>query len=355
MKRYSSKLLLLLLAMGCSLTMTACSLFPDKKDEGVPLATPSISEVIEVSEDYFSSVFPYEKNQTRGLVSTGRRIGFTHLELGLLEIARETFNPDEYLFQEGQLISRSQVEAWLSLDSKHPEGLNSEQNPNLVAHILEHNYLNMERELAGIVIGISLSPDYKDETGADKEYTRDELRSKGQQVASVIVQKVRHENQQIPMVVALYQIPSRSNSLVPGNFILSGTVNASDSTISKWLPIDEEYYLFPSSALEKDHSQISFQFDKLRKQIQEFFGEFIGLTGNGRFMDGELRELTLTATAEYDSRTEVLQFTQYAAALLEQLFDDNVHINLYVQSINQPLSIYVRPNSGPSYMHIYRK
>jgi protein involved in sex pheromone biosynthesis len=337
--------------------LTGCSLLPGLKEDVPEPATPSISPVVEVSEDYYGSMPPYKQNQTRGMLSErSYRIDFSRLELGLLEIARETFPTTDYLFQEGQQIKREQVEAWLSRVKNDPAGMNPDKGPQLLVHVLEHDYLDKEKQqLAGMVLGLSLSPVYQDATGQEKVYTTDELRAKGKQLASRIVQAVRVDNPKIPMVIALYQVPERSSTLVPGRFILTGTVNANESAIAKWQPIDEEYHLFPGDAVEQKYPEASLQYDKLMRQTQSFFGEYIGLTGVGRFMGGKLTELTITATAEYDSRTEVLQFTQYAAAAVNQLFDKDVHINLYVQSINHPLAIYIRPTNGEPYMHIYRK
>lgn len=357
MKKTIARIISISAVLSLAIVTSACSLLPGQKSVTPEPATPSISPVVEVSEDYYGSMPPYKQNQTRGMLAgTSYRIDFSHLELGLTEIARETFPTEEYLFQEGQQIKKEQVASWLSREKENPTGMNPEKGPQLLIHVLEHNYLDKKsQKLAGIVLGLSLSAVYQDATGQDKLYTTEELRAKGQQLAARIVQTVRAENQQIPMVVALYQVPNKSSTLVPGHFILTGTVNASESSVSKWQPIEEEFFLFPSDAVEAKYPQVFLQYDKLMKQTQSFFGEYIGLTGTGRFMGGKLTELTITATARYDSRTEVLQFTQFAATGIDQLIDKEVHVNLYVQSINQPLSIYIRPTSGEPYMHIYRK
>lgn len=352
-----SKLKVVTIICLVTLFTSACSFLPGKENSPEP-ATPSISPVVEVSEDYYDGLFPYKENKTRGMLSKLKnyRIDFSHLELGLVEIARETFEEENYFFQEGQVISADQVEAWLSAPSENPAGLNPEKGGNLLVHVLEHDYLDKStKKLSGIVLGLTLSPRYKDASGQDKEYSTQELRTKGQQVAAHIVAKVRAEAPQIPMVVALYQVPKKTSTLIPGRFILTGTVNATESSVSKWQTIEEEYYLFPGDEVYKAYPQISLQYDNLMKKTQAFFGEYIGLTGVGRFMDGQLIELSITATAEYDSRTEVLQFTQYTASLINQLFDKKLHVNLYVQSISQPLAIYVRPADGEGYMHVYRR
>ncbi|WP_139492197.1 CamS family sex pheromone protein [Brevibacillus dissolubilis] len=358
MKKTWNRLTRYSLLVTCCLALTACSFFGSRPSEEAPEpATPTISSVFQISDKHYGGVVPYRPNQTRGMLAErDYRIDFSHLELGMMEIAQETFSTEEYLFQEGQRISKEQVEAWVSRSSKNQEGLNPPKGKNLLIQVLEHDYVSKQQNGPfGMVISLALNPVYTDPSGQEKEFTVDELRAKGQQLSARIVQKIRAENQQVPMVIALYQVPGRSSTLVPGRFIMTGTVNATDSSVSKWQPIQEEFFLFPGSDAESEYPQISMQYDKLKKNVQGFFGEYIGLTGLGRFMDGELVELTITASAEYDSRTEVLQFTQYAAGLINQYFDKKVHVNLYVQSITAPLAIYVRPSEGEPYMHIYRK
>ncbi|MFD2368539.1 CamS family sex pheromone protein [Brevibacillus sp. GCM10020057] len=351
------------LLTGCRLITTlllviatsGCSLLPKSQEPGPELATPSLSPVVEVSEDYYGSIPPYKPNQTRGMLSdTKYRIDFSHLELGLMEFARDTFPTTDYLFQEGQQIKKEQVLEWIAQEKTG--AANGQKKKGILVHVLEHDYLSKDKQqLAGMVLGLSLSPEYQDATGQDKMYTTQELQAKGQQLAARIVQSVRASNPTVPMLILLYQVPEANSSLVPGHFIMSGTVNANEAAVSKWQPIDEEFFLFPSTDVESKYAQQSLQYDKLMRQTQSYFGEYIGMTGVGRFMGGKLTELTITATAEYDSRTEVLQFTQFAAASINQLFDKNVHVNLYVQSMNKPLAIYIRPANGEPYMHIYRQ
>lgn len=338
-----------------ALLATGCSLLPGGKQSVPEPIAPSLSPVVEVSEDYYGSIPPYKPNQTRGMLAGTRyRIDFSHLELGLMEFARETFPTSEYLFQEGQQIKAEQVAEWIEQDKAG--AANGQRKKGVLVHVLEHDYLDKKtQQLAGMVLGLSLSPLYQDATGQEKQYTPQELQAKGQQLAASIIQSVRVNTPQVPMLILLYQVPEANSSLVPGHFIMSGTVHANEAAVSKWQPINEEYFLFPGTDVERKYAQQSLQFDKLMEQSEQYFGEYIGMTGLGRFMGGSLTELTITATAEYDSRTEVLQFTQFAADAINRLVDKNVHVNLYVQSMNKPLAIYVRPANGEPYMHIYRQ
>ncbi|MGG1662291.1 CamS family sex pheromone protein [Brevibacillus sp. NRS-1366] len=345
----------LVTAVLLMIVTTGCSLLPIGKDKTAPEpATPTLSEVVEVSEDYYGSITPYKPNQTRGMLSSTKyRIDFSHLELGLMEFARDTFPTSEFLFQEGQQVKKEQVTEWIAEEKGGTA--NGQKKPGILVHVLEHDYLSKKnKQLAGMVLGLSLTPNYVDATGQEKVYTTQELQAKGQQLVSRIVQSVRVNTPQVPILVLMYQVPEANSSLVPGHFIMSGTVSANEMAVSKWQPIEEEFFLFPSRDVEKKYAQQSLQYDKIQREAQKYFGEYIGLTGVGRFMDGRLTELTITATAEYDSRTEVLQFTQFAAGSINQLIDKSVHVNLYVQTMSKPLSIYIRPTVGEPYMHLYR-
>ncbi|MDH4617300.1 CamS family sex pheromone protein [Brevibacillus sp. AY1] len=337
-----------------AIVAAGCSLLPTDKERVVEPTEPSLSPVIEVSEDYYGSILPYKPNQTRGMLSENKfRIDFSHLELGMMEFARDTYPTSSFLFQEGQQIQKEQVRTWIA--EEKAGAATGQRKTGLLVHVMEHNYLNKEtQQLAGMALGLSLSPVYQDATGQEKRYTVQELQERGQQLATKIIQSVRGKNLQVPLLIMLYQVPDISSSLVPGNFIMSGTVNANESAISKWQAIEEEFFLFPSPEVANKYAQQSLQYDKFMRESQSFFRDFIGMTGVGRFMGGNLTELTITATAEYDSRTEVLQFTQFAANNIDQLFDKSVHVNMYVQAMNKPLAVYIRPVKGEPYMHIYR-
>ncbi|MBO8171717.1 MAG: CamS family sex pheromone protein [Bacillaceae bacterium] len=326
------------------LLLSGCSLFNGDKESEPSITEPMVSPVINVSDDYYPGKLPYEPSQTRGMIhNVGTRVDMTRLELGLMEIAGDTFDRDQYLFQEGQIIEREDIEKWF------------EGTPNLL-HVLEHDYLNRENgELAGTVIAISLSPvvTKQEETVT---LTEDELRELGKNFAGQVIGAVRETEPDVPMVLSLY-VTNPESSLIPGHFIAVGKVNSEEDSVSDWKNINEKYYLLPGDEIFEDHIRISRNYDQFQEEIQTFFSDYIGVVGVARFVQDRMVELTLTATAEYDSKTESLQFAQYAASLFPEYFDDQVHINLYVETIDRPMAIYVRPPAGQGdpFFHVYRK
>lgn len=320
--------------------LSGCSLFDFKKEE-TDIQQPTVSRTIQVSDQYYSGALPYLPSQSRGtLRNVGTRIDMTRIELGLMEIAQNTFDPAQFLFREGQMINREDISGWL------------EASPVLV-HVLEHDYLNQEdQQLAGAVINLTLNPAGEE---TEEYLTDEELRTQGRVLAEQVIQEVRKSEPDIPMVITLYAV-NPDSSLVPGHFIAAGRVNGKEDTVAEWKPIEEKYYILPGREAAEEQSYLSMQYDHFEDQVQAFFSDYIGMVTVARFVQGELVELTMTANAEYDSKMETLQFMQYTAGLLSEYFEDNIHVNLYVQTIDRPLALYVRPvtGKGEPYFHIYR-
>ncbi|WP_307396146.1 CamS family sex pheromone protein [Bacillus horti] len=360
------------------LMLTGC--LPDRTDttDELDLDLPPIDHAptVYVQEDYYSALLPFVTSQARGTLDTylGRyRLDAERLELGLLELAQDVFPTESHLYREGQFITKEEIQSWLRIQSDdYPLGLNPEdKDERVLLHILEHNYWDTRANaLQGIVIGLSLAPRYTsvEEVGGNTEtrqlyYSDDELRNYGQAMANKIAERLRGklrntEYSDIPIVFALYRLEEQDN-LVPGNFLSTGISRQAQYEVSEWRTINEIYFLFPSGPLNRFENERSLtnatQFDEFRNQVQEYFPNYIGIVGFGRYLDENLVELTITANTEFAAKTEVIQLTQFLGGQAMELFPENVHLNIYVQSINEPQSIFIRPTEGEPIMHIYRK
>lgn len=334
-----------------------------------------IAPSVQVEEKYYRGLQPFVSSKTRGSLQTSLsryRLDSDRLELGLLEIAQDYFPTENHLFREGQIIGSDNfnLSSWLKVKSDTNKlGLNPEDaSDRILHHILEHNYINLQGDkLEGIVIGLSLASIYtveREVEGAEDgitrkktlHYTEDELRNHGARMADLIAERIRTQFD-APIVIALYQLEEQQ-SLVPGNFLSVGYVEQDQNYVSKWDAIDETYFLFPSNALtrfDRDFSKTySSDFADFKASVQEFFPNYIGIIGGGRVIDEQLAELTITVTTEFASKTEVVQLTQFLGGTAIEMFPDNVHLNIYVQAINHPQAVFVRPVNGEPVMHIYR-
>ncbi|WP_025026132.1 CamS family sex pheromone protein [Caldalkalibacillus mannanilyticus] len=331
---------------------------PEGKEEA------KIAPSVQVEERYYRGLAPFKPSETRGSLFRADtlqsyRLDADRLELGLLEIAQEFFPIESHLFSEGQFITRDELNSWLRIKSeKHKLGLNPEESEQrILRHILEHNYTNLKGEVEGIVIGLSLASAYQqkkeDGTSLNLLYSDDELRNHGAKMADLVVERVRKKAPDVPITIALYRL-EESNSMVPGNFLSVGKAGKNQMSVDSWKTINEVYFLFPSQALHSYDRELSTLFSRYRQDVQEFYPNFVGIIGIGRFIDDKLVEITFNVTTEFSSKTEVIQLTQFLGGSAVDTFPANVHLNIYLQSVNQARSIFVRPAQGESVMHIYR-
>jgi protein involved in sex pheromone biosynthesis len=357
-------------------SLTGCLPKTDEEPEVIEFEEPSlvIAPSVQVEEKYYRGLLPFKTSLTRGSLQTRLnryRLDSERLELGLMEIAQDFFPLDTHLFREGQIIDNEDLTAWLRIKSDTDKrGLNPEENSErILLHILEHNYKNLKGDsLEGIVVALSLASTYTVEREVNEgegkvvrteklHYTADELRNHGARMADLVAERIRSKGNDVPIVVALYQL-EEENSLVPGNFLSVGYVEKDQNYISTWTAINETYFLFPSNALARFDSERSTtyydDFNRFGEDIQTYFPNYVGTIGVGRFIDEQLVELTLKITTEVASKTEVIQLTQFLGGKAVETFPENTHLNIYVQSVNQPQSIFVRPVDGEPLMHIYR-
>lgn len=359
---------LLFIVSGCLPSKTNTN---DELEIDVPPAESA--PTIYVQENYYGGLLPFVTSQARGTLDTylgNYRLDSDRLELGLLDIAQDYFPIDSHLYREGQFITRQEIQSWLRVQSNdHPTGLNpADKDERILLHILEHNYWDSKaNSLKGIVIGLSLAPKYSSITadGAKTQlyYTDDELRNYGQEMARQISERIRSklrntEYSDIPIVFSLYRLEEQGN-LIPGNFLSVGRSQNGEIEIKDWKTINEIYFLFPSTPLnnfERDRSLTNAtQFGEFRNEIQNYFPNYVGVVGIGRYVNEKLVELTITANTEFGAKTEVIQLTQFMGGQAMEKFPKDVHINIYIQSINEPQSIFVRPaDGGEPMMHIYR-
>lgn len=363
------------LSICCSLllfVLAGCLNKEEKPVESIEMNDFSsvIAPSVQVAEKYYRGLHPFKASQTRGTLHSSLahyRLDADRLELGLLEIAQDYLPIEEHLFREGQIIETNELRQWLRVESETNRlGLNPPDVPQpVLLHVLEHNYWDLKGEsLDAIVLGLSLASTYEvhRQEGEQVEvitmrYTPDELRNFGQVMADKIAERLRTKVANVPIIIALYQLEERQ-SLVPGNFLSVGYVEKEQTYVSDWKSIDEIYLLFPSNALNRFSEERSLahaaNFAQFKLEAQHFFPNYLGIVGLGRFINEDLVELTLTVTTEFASKTEVIQLTQFLGATAIELFPKHIQLNIYVQAINQPQSIFIRSAEGEAVMHVYR-
>ena len=163
-KRSILGMVLVLLLAGCAPSFDQKQeVVQDSKDKKETAIIPKYK----ISDEYYQTILPFEPSKARGLVvsNLNTRYDMEEFESGLMRIAQTQFDPNDYLFQEGQMLDSTTISKWLNreytaaqlkendLKKSDNLGLNpidpgkgdiakrSEENPIYLAHILEHNYL----------------------------------------------------------------------------------------------------------------------------------------------------------------------------------------------------------------------
>ncbi|OLO26471.1 hypothetical protein BTR23_23095 [Alkalihalophilus pseudofirmus] len=351
--------------------------------------TVELSPEVYTPENYYRSVLydgSYTHGEARGFSTAvvHNRLDLEHLELGLMELANERFDPDKYFFREGQYISRTELNNWLMRydESDNPNGLNpalgsgdtlreqEENQPRYLSHILEHNYLvenaNGQLELGGVVIGLSMNTIYNyriyDEQGRIYRYEVDinqsKLESEGKRMAEEVVARLRSPNREggiledVPIIVALFQEEKRE-AIVPGIFFMKGLAEP-QRQIDRWQGINQKYYFYPSTLANNEQRNDAERFLKFKDEINDFFDNYVGVVGMGSYKDEQLRELTIEIPIRFQGKAEIIALTQFSADRIAQRFPSNLKIQVYITSVVGQEAIIVRnPNEEP-FIHVYR-
>ncbi|ADC50028.1 hypothetical protein BpOF4_09865 [Alkalihalophilus pseudofirmus OF4] len=379
------------------LFLTGCfPMFQQEPDEVVVEESQQEEQIVDIvprvstPENYYQSVLydgSYLHGQSRGFGNAVvyNRLDLDNLEMGLTQIAKEQFDPENYFFREGQFINRNEINSWLMRydQVENQQGLNpelgegetlreqEENQPRYLSHILEHNYLVRSEqgnyELGGIVIGLSMNSVYnfrvEDEQGRYYFYetpiSQEKMEEEGQRIADLIVQRLRDPNREegvfdrVPITVALFREQPRQ-STIPGNYFMQATAQPGEG-LERWQRMNERYYLFPSSAANEDVSNDAASFGQIKDDIQSFFDTYVGVVGRGYYVDNQLQELTIEVPLRFQGKAEIVALTQYAADVINQRINNqNVKVNLYVTSVGgQQESMVVRNPGEEPFIHVF--
>lgn len=380
-------MLLILLLAGCAPGFDEeQEVVKDSKDKEETAIIPKYK----ISDEYYQTILPFEPSKARGLVvsNLNTRYDIEEFENGMMRLAQNQFSPDDYLFQEGQILDSSTISSWLNrkytkdqlkekeLKASENLGLNpvdpgkgdidkrNEENPIYLAHILEHNYLVKTKDnkvsLGGVVIGLALNSVHyyqKEAYGATYETKIDskELKKEGEKIAEEVLKRLRKTEKlkSVPITIALFEQNEKS-SVVPGNFISYTDIGKNSNEIGKWNSVNEKYYLFPSSAAEKKYRDDVNTFTNFKEDVEEYFPNFNGVIGRAFYMDDQLQKLNIDIPIQFYGNSEAIGFTQYVAGLMMERFPKYISVQVSITSVNGPEALIVREaNQDEPTVHIY--
>jgi protein involved in sex pheromone biosynthesis len=366
------------------LVLSACAPNFGKDEEIVQKTEETTEQAIipkyKISDEYYRTILPFKSGKARGLVNytVYNRLDIDELEMGLMQVAQEHFDPNNYYFQEGQYVTSDMVEDWVGRQSeKNAEGLNpplneneatTEQfrkNPKYLSHVMEHNYLKKDAEnkveLGGVVIGLALKSVYNF-TEPTMGYPREEaiplaeIEKQGKAIALQVLQRLHGIKalDGVPIVIALYQEKPRE-SVVPGNFFAKAYVSGNSNSISKWEKISERYVLFPSQEGKDSYYDDYTRMINFKSDIEQYFPNFVGVVGRGYYVDDQLQEMTIDIPIQFYGKAEIIGFTEYITGLMLDHFPPYISVQVYITSIDGQEAL-IRWNGGEEkpFVHIYR-
>lgn len=383
----------ILVLFSCLLFLTSCAPSFDNQDEVVEDNTiddtgqeTAIIPSYSVTDQEYQVLLPYKQSQSRGVIvnQIANRLDIDAFEEGLRRHSTSVYDPDDYYFQEGQKITSDVVYKWLERyaeddDSGNPLGLNPEigdstqasekiaqerNNPKYLSHILEQDYLiktdDNAVQLAGISIGIAMKSNYRFQTEVGGPYyyediPKDKMLSEANRVAKEVVTRVREIEglEEVSIMLAVYREESR-DALVPGNFVAKATVGSGSASVGNWESINEEYILFPSNEASEKDPDMNANLDDFETDIADYFPNYVGVIGEGFYIDDQLQKLTLEIPIQFKGKAEVIGFTQYAYGLVMEGFRNHYDLEINITtSDNQESLIFRAAGDEEPTVHIY--
>ncbi|WP_026573552.1 CamS family sex pheromone protein [Bacillus sp. UNC438CL73TsuS30] len=378
---------LLLLVFSFVLLLSGCSLNFQKQDEVVQTKEKTKGKAIipkyNISDKYYRTILPFEPGEARGMIvgNLNTRYDIDEFETGLMRIAQNTFDTDQYYFREGQEIKRDTVRLWLNRkftkNQLKNQGLKPSENiglnpldtgkgetPIYLAHILEHDYLTKTDKgtvkLGGITIGLALNSIYYYQTVQygptyEKKIDYSKMKSEGEQIAAEVLKRIRSMKKlgNIPVTIALFETQSKS-SVVPGNFFAYTNVDAGSSSIDGWEKVNEKYFLFPSTDAQDKHRDDLTAFLNFKQDVEEYFPNYNGVIGRAFYVGDQLQELKISIPIQFYGKMEAVGFTQYVTGLVMDRFPKYISVSVSVTSVDGPEALIVKKaNETEPFVHIY--
>ncbi len=363
------------------LLLTGC--VPSGNDEAEVVNTEEEVETaiipsMQIDEHYYRTLLPYKQSATRGKIVSrlNSRYDIKEAEYGLLRLSQRQFSPDDYFFQEGQMITDEEATSWLRRTSEdNPNGLNpadkrsQEQQdsgvrpePEFLAHILEQNYMVKTAEdkirLGGVSIGLAMNTVYystADGISYEEPVPREEIVSEGRRMADEIVSRLREKEgmADVPILVSLFAQNSR-NAMTPGTYFSYGAAPKGESEVSNWNDINEAYVVFPTAGTNEQYRDIDTAFRNFKQDVEVYFSNFTSVIGKGFYENDQLQELKIEVPIQFYGSAEVIGFTQYVTGLVMEHFPDNIQLEVSIVSTNGPEALILRKaGEADPVVHIY--
>lgn len=315
----------------------------------------------------------YKTSPISGLTASdnGNEFNSRSFESGLMALSRGQYDTNNYVFQEGQILSAGTVNKWLGRKSKkNPTGLNPASNgstnadkrtPMYFQQMLEEDYLQKQDgkyKLAGMSIGIALNEvDYyqKKQYGAtfQTKISAADRKAQGEKIAAEVVKRLRQDKavgSDIPILVGLYSV-APEDTLVGGNYFQYSVSKSGD--IGSWKNLDYKSQMLPVVNNENAiSSSDSDAFANFKTHIQDYFPNLSGVTAEAHYDGKSLKSLDVTINTQFDGLAQVTSFTQFVQDSAGKYLPSGADLDISIQTVDNQQSVITR-TGGKFNSHVY--
>lgn len=380
-------------ALAATVFLGGCSMkIPMGEEEVTPTgnetASEGVTQAIEARDSYYQMVIPFKPAAARGLAQrqVSSSLELEEVELGLMRHSTGAFAPEQYVYQEGQLLKSEDVSRLLGRKDKTSEGLTplnpayangtaevaedkfveeNKKSPLYLASLVEQNYMiktDSGYQLDGVSFALILNREYVFQapnfgpTYTEKLDTKKVI-AEGERMANELVAQLRKREdfKDLNVNVALY-LKSSQGSPTPGNYVKSAFVGeGAEVAASDWKAIDEKYYYFPSNTATSEVRDDAQKFTLFSDRIADIFPDFSGMIGKGFYQNGDLSRIEIDIPIQFYSRAELVGFTQHVVGLLENRweYNRNVPVRINVTSLGGTQEVTIVFEEGMDTPKVY--
>lgn len=390
-----------LVIVGLSLVLVGCG--PDDNEPSSSKENTSTQNDVKqiatdknVQGDNYRTILPFKESQARGLTQENMANTYNgeDFETGLLNISKQVFPTDDYLYQDGQFLDKKTIQAYLEpkltkseldeLSDKEKEerkatenlGLNpsvhgetdeekiAKNSPQVLSNILEQNFYDngdtSGKKLKGMTIGLAMNQVYyyqKEKYGEtfSVDLDKKKVEKQGQEMAEEMLSRLR-ENEKlkdIPITFAIY-MQSGKDQITPGAFVSYATSEENGEALKEWNTVNEQTVLVPSGEAADLNEQFNSNFRDFNHSLQSYFTNFTQAVGKAKFKDKKLQSLTVDLPIDYYGKAELIGITQYVTQLAEKDFGDVEEYEIHIKDGNESRALITKTKDDKEpKVHIY--
>ncbi|MDT0656203.1 CamS family sex pheromone protein [Staphylococcus chromogenes] len=390
-----------LVIVGLSLVLVGCG--PDDNEPSSSKDNTSTQNDVKqiatdknVQGDNYRTILPFKESQARGLTQENMANTYNgeDFETGLLNISKQVFPTDDYLYQDGQFLDKKTIQAYLEpkltkseldeMSDKEKEerkatenlGLNpsvhgetdeekiAKNSPQVLSNILEQNFYDngdtSGKKLKGMTIGLAMNQVYyyqKEKYGEtfSVDLDKKKVEKQGQEMAEEMLSRLR-ENEKlkdIPITFAIY-MQSGKDQITPGAFVSYATSEENGEALKEWNTVNEQTVLVPSGEAADLNEQFNSNFRDFNHSLQSYFTNFTQAVGKAKFKDKKLQSLTVDLPIDYYGKAELIGITQYVTQLAEKDFGDVEEYEIHIKDGNESRALITKTKDDKEpKVHIY--